>query len=254
MGNGVLRTSPGGKGFFVLQVRELTDAQAGDLHIWNTLNEATVAMAVYESAIDNLDRKGLIDRNRVGITGFSRSFWYVTYTLTHSRHRFAAAALADGVDFGYFQYMTLTPWFFLTTFEAINGAPPFGKGLRTWLKRSSAFLMDRIETPIRIQTLYPESLFSDWHWYLGLSPLAKPVEMIYIPGGTHILEKPWERMTSQQGNVDWFCFWLKAKKIRTKQKPSNISAGASCVIFMRKARLGGSKLTSHSRISCAESC
>ena len=89
-----------GRGFFVLQIRELTDAQALDLHVWNTLNEATVAMSVYESAIDHLDHRGLIDRNRVGITGFSRSLWYVTYTLTHSRHRFAAAALADGVDFG----------------------------------------------------------------------------------------------------------------------------------------------------------
>jgi len=32
--------------------------------------------------------------------------------------------------------------------------------------------------------------------------------MIYIPHGTHILEKPWERAVSQQGTVDWFDFWL----------------------------------------------
>jgi hypothetical protein len=36
--------------------------------------------------------------------------------------------------------------------------------------------------------------------------------MIYIPEGTHILEKPWERTTSQQGNVDWFCFWIKGEE------------------------------------------
>jgi hypothetical protein len=201
-----------GKGFFVLQVGELTDGEAVDWHIVETINEATGAMAMYESAIDNLDRKGLIDRNRVGITGFSRSFWYVTYTLTHSKHPFAAAALADGVDFSYFQYMTSSPSPMLDDFEGINGAPPFGKGLRTWLERSPAFLMDKIETPLRIQTLYPESLLADWHWYLGLSRLGKPVEMIYIPGGTHILEKPWERLTSQQGNVDWFSFWLKGEE------------------------------------------
>ena len=62
-------------------------------------------MALYESAIDYLDRRGLIDRNRVGIMGFSRTFWYVTYTLTHSKHHFAAAAIADGLDYSYFQYM-----------------------------------------------------------------------------------------------------------------------------------------------------
>ena len=36
--------------------------------------------------------------------------------------------------------------------------------------------------------------------------------MIYIPDGTHVLEKPWDRMISQQGNVDWFCFWLEGKE------------------------------------------
>jgi hypothetical protein len=201
-----------GKGFFVLQVNELTDSEAVDWHVAETMNETKIAMAVYDSAIDYLDHKGLIDRSRVGITGFSRSFWYVTYTLTHSKHSFAAGALADGVDFSYFQYMTLSPSPLLTNFEGINGAPPFGKGLRTWLKRSPAFLMDKVETPLRIQTLNPQSLLTDWHWYLGLSRLGRPVEMIYIPGGTHILEKPWERMTSQQGNVDWFCFWLKGEE------------------------------------------
>ena len=65
-------------------------------------------MAVYDGAIDFLDRKGLIDRDRIGITGFSRTYLYVTYTLTHSKHHFAAAAIADGVDYSYFQYMLVS--------------------------------------------------------------------------------------------------------------------------------------------------
>jgi hypothetical protein len=72
--------------------------------------------------------------------------------------------------------------------------------------------MDKIETPIRIQALDQGSVLQNWHWFSGLSQLGKPVEMIYIPDGTHILEKPWERMISQQGNVDWFCFWLKGEE------------------------------------------
>jgi len=39
--------------------------------------------------------------------------------------------------------------------------------------------------------------------------LRKPVELVYLPEGEHILEKPWERLISQQGNVDWFRFWLQ---------------------------------------------
>jgi dipeptidyl aminopeptidase/acylaminoacyl peptidase len=199
-----------GKGFFVLQVGELTKRELLDWHIVETFNEATLAMAAYDGAIDDLDRKGLIDRNRVGIIGFSRTLWYVVYTLAHSKHTFAAAAVVDGVDFSYFQYMLSSVGD--AEFERVHGGPPFGEKLSQWLRQSPEFLMDKIETPLRIQTLNPDSLLSDWHWYTGLSLLGKPVEMIYIPDGTHILEKPWERMTSQQGDVDWFCFWLKGEE------------------------------------------
>ena len=197
-----------GKGFFVLQVPD------PDWHLVETPKEAPAAMAVYDGAIDLLDRKGLIDRHCIGITGFSRTYLYVTYTLTHSKHHFAAADIADGIDYSYFQYMlgANADQTRAAEFDSLNGAPPFGKGLLRWLKVSPAFLMDKIETPVRIQTLYPASLLGDWHWFSGLITLGKPVEMIYIPGGAHILEKPWDRMISQQGNVDWFCFWLKGEE------------------------------------------
>lgn len=192
-----------GRGFIVLQVSD------PDWRLWETPKEAPSAMSSYEGAIDYLDRRGLIDRNRVGIIGFSRTYWYVTYTLTHSKHHIAAATLADGIDYGYFQYMAFANQRLSDSFEQVNGAAPVEKGLRKWLRNSPSFLMDKIETPLQIQTLGPTSLLSDWDWYSGLSRLRKPVELIYIPEGTHILEKPWDRIISQQGNVDWFCFWLK---------------------------------------------
>ena len=199
-----------GKGFFVLQVNDIPF----DLHLMETPKEAPAAMAVYDGAIDLLDRRGLIDRDHIGITGFSRTYWYVTYALTHSKHHFAAADIADGVDYSYFQYMVISNFYqtWASEFDKTNGSPPFGKGLLKWLKVSPAFLMDKIEAPLRIQTLYPASLLSDWDWFSGLTALGKPVEMIYLPEGTHILEKPWDRMVSQQGNVDWFCFWLKGEE------------------------------------------
>jgi|SRR5215469_11771759 len=38
------------------------------------------------------------------------------------------------------------------------------------------------------------------------------VDFLYLPNASHLLVKPWERMTWQQGNVDWFCFWLKGER------------------------------------------
>jgi hypothetical protein len=48
--------------------------------------------------------------------------------------------------------------------------------------------------------------------------MEKPVELIYLPDAVHILVKPWERLTSQQGNVDWFCFWLKGEEDEDPKK------------------------------------
>jgi len=202
------------KGLFVVQVPD------PDPLLLVTPKEASTAMAAYEGVIDYLDRRGLIDRRRVGITGFSRTVWYVTYTLTHSKDHFAVAALADGVDYSYFQYMAFSNALpgLAGEFEQVYRGSPFGKTLRRWLTQSPAFLMNRVETPIRFQALGPDSVLFDWHWYSGLSRLGKPVEMIYIPEGTHVLEKPWDRMTSQQGDVDWFCFWLKHEEDPNPEK------------------------------------
>src|SRR5208337_870428 len=71
----------------------------------NTPGEAPRQMAGYEGAIDYLDERGLIDRNHVGIIGFSRTVSYVSYTLTHSKYQFTAATLADGFDAGYVNFM-----------------------------------------------------------------------------------------------------------------------------------------------------
>lgn len=196
-----------GKGYFVLQADDI------DLQLLDTPKEVPHAMATYESAIEYLARRGLIDRNLVGIIGFSRTIVYVGYTITHSKHHFAAAVIADS-ETGFSAYMLLgnaVPAA-VAEVERQYGGPPFGKGLRRWLKIGPDFLMDRVETPLRVQALAPSSLLGEWPWLTGLSRLNKPVEMLYIPEGAHILEKPWDRIASQQGDVDWFDFWLKGEE------------------------------------------
>jgi len=72
--------------------------------------------------------------------------------------------------------------------------------------------MDQVQAPVRIQAIGPISLLQEWNWFSGLFGLGKPVEMVYLPDGTHLLEKPWEQMVSEQGDVDWFCFWLRGEE------------------------------------------
>jgi dipeptidyl aminopeptidase/acylaminoacyl peptidase len=202
-----------GKDIMVLQADEgYTDT--------GTSGEMTREVSTIEGAIDYLNEKGLIDRERVGVIGFSRTCMFVTYALAHSKYHFAAASVTDGVDAGYFQYMVSVNSFpaVLQEYEAINGGMPFGEGLKVWMSRSPSFSADNVRTPLRITALNPPSILSEWEWFAALLRLGKPVDMVVIQDGEHILQKPWDRMISQQGNVDWFCFWLKAEEDPDPQK------------------------------------
>jgi hypothetical protein len=196
------------KGIVVLQMNDIFYDSL------DTPQETERVMGAYERAIEYLDQKGIIDRSRVGIVGFSRTCLYVKYTLTHSNQHFAAAVAADGFDGGYLQYFGYgnEASSFDSDEESVIGAPPFGDGLLLWLKRSPGFLVDKVQTPLQIQALGSNSLLGQWEWFLGLKRLGKPVDFIYLPTGAHILLKPWDRMVSQEGSVDWFCFWLKGEE------------------------------------------
>jgi dipeptidyl aminopeptidase/acylaminoacyl peptidase len=168
-------------------------------------------MLSYEGAIDYLDEQGLVDRDRIGIIGFSRTACFVGYALTHSKYRFAAATLVDGISCGYFEEIAIPgeAW----DINNINGgASPFGKGLVTWLKNSPTFNLDKVRTPVRLVAHGDGSVLSAWEWYAGLSLQKKPVDLVLIPGAIHIGAKLYERMLAQQGVVDWFSFWLKGEE------------------------------------------
>jgi hypothetical protein len=179
-----------------------------------TPQEAPRAMEEIEGAIDHLDSLGLIDRQRVGLIGFSRTCYHVLYTLTHSTYSFAAAALTDGVDFSYLQYVLSQNALreagsTMDEFGAINGGLPWGKSLATWLERAPGFNLDRVATPLRVEAIGLGSVLAEWEPFAGLLLQRKPVELYVIPEGDHILVKPWERLASSGGNADWFRYWLK---------------------------------------------
>ncbi len=175
-------------------------------------DEAPREVATYEGAIDYLDHRGLIDRGRVGIMGFSRSCFFVKFALSHSRYRFTAASVTDGFDAGYFQYVLFSNLDPSDDFEKLNGGHPWGDGLKSWSEQSPGFNAYKVKTPLRIVALNPPSLLGEWEWFALLKRMGKPVEMIYLEDGKHEIVKPWDRLISQQGNEQWFRFWLTGEE------------------------------------------
>jgi len=129
----------------------------------------------------------------------------------------AEGAGADGFDGGYLQYL-VNPYA-KREWMTVNGGDPFGATFDLWRERSPSFTVDRLRTPIRLEGYGGiASVIGNWEWYAKLVLLDRPADLIYLPDGTHLLVKPWERLTSQQGNVDWFCFWLKGEVDRDAGK------------------------------------
>jgi len=168
----------------------------------------------FESGIDLLVSKGLIDPMRVGIIGFSRTCYHVEEALIKDPMRFAAATIADGVDESYMNYLfdagrsTQVP-----EQQVIYGAKPFGQGLKTWIESAPGFNLDKVDVPVRVEAASGiGAVMEEWEIYSSLYLQGKPVELIYFPDGAHPLVKPLERLASEQGNVDWFRFWLKGEE------------------------------------------
>jgi dipeptidyl aminopeptidase/acylaminoacyl peptidase len=174
--------------------------------------EAQDQIAGYESAVERLAADGLIDSEKVGIIGFSRTCYYVESALIKDPKLFVAATIADGVDESYMNYLLFGAGRSHDEGEQIYGSTPFGDGLKIWIEHAPGFHLDRIETPLRIEAIGPASILQEWEIYASLVKQEKTVDLIYLPDGQHILQKPLERLASQQGNVDWFRFWLKSEE------------------------------------------
>jgi dipeptidyl aminopeptidase/acylaminoacyl peptidase len=186
-------------GFLVLQARGCP--------IRHTPEEGPCQVAAYEAAVKQLVADGLVDVDRIGIVGFSRTCYYTLEGITTSKIHFGAASITEGIDMGYVQFM-LTDKTYSPDFVSVIGTAPFGDGLQQWLQRSPEFNMYKVKTPLLIVGVGKTGILSEWGPYSALWHLGKPVDLILLKEGTHPLTNPAQRMVSQGSTVDWMRFWL----------------------------------------------
>jgi dienelactone hydrolase len=177
------------------------------------------------SAIASLVKAGRVDPKRVGIIGWSSTGEAVLNLLTFSKLQIRAATIADGDENSLFSY-TVTYGFMDVTWqhkEGINQGVPYGAELQKWISNDPALHTDCVRSALRIES-YGQSVKNNWDLYALLRRQYKPVEMIAMPAGGHALMTPSERMTSLQGNVDWYRFWLKGERRNAPAFPQEADA------------------------------
>ncbi|WP_446742015.1 alpha/beta hydrolase family protein [Silvibacterium acidisoli] len=137
-------------GMMVLQVEDRRDRSSRPV-----CEEAASFADGSAAAIKELAAEGLIDPEKVGIIGFSRTSWYVETTLERYPDLFKAATLIDGIDQGYESYLLLCPNVpsCKNNHEAADGGSPFGANLPHWLDAAPSFNLNQVHTPLRVEAI-----------------------------------------------------------------------------------------------------
>lgn len=183
------------------------------------IGEAAFHMDVYDSAVRALEKRGLVDADRVGIIGFSLTGWYVQFALAHSAIHYRAATTTDNVMYSMGTYWYVHRDGMMDQYDHLYGGPPYGETFKNWKAFSVSFNLDKIRTPLMMEEMGyghpydtsapPANLATAYEVFAGLSRLGKPVELYYYPNELHLPDHPRARLASLRRNIDWYRFWLQ---------------------------------------------
>jgi dipeptidyl aminopeptidase/acylaminoacyl peptidase len=203
-------------GFAVLSVERTRPVAAGIARTGAQLMRMSTAhFAERRRVLDSLlagVRKatalGVIDRNRIGITGLSDGAATVEYALVNSK-LFRAAAMSSCCDDPSTAMFAAGPGYAEFLMDA--GFPPPGTGQEFWRHYSLAANAKRIRTPILLQVTDDEFRFA-LETFGTLKAQHAPIEMYVFANEFHQKWHPAHRLATYQRAIDWFDFWLNGRE------------------------------------------
>jgi prolyl oligopeptidase family protein len=165
--------------------------------------EKARAQEALEAAITYLDRRGVIDPKRVGITGLSFGAEMVSYAIMRMPQ--LRAAIASGSEIGpsgVFLYgetgrASLRNW-------GLVGPSAHAR----WKDMSLALNATKVRTPLLLNVPDHE-LYGSLEPVTALEEANRAVEMHIFPNEYHIKSQPVHRLAIYQRNLDWMNFWLR---------------------------------------------
>lgn len=178
--------------------------------------EAPIMVSRIDAAISSLAARGLVDRDRVGLVGFSRTGWYAHYVVSHpGATTIRAAVVADSITGSYLEYVSDgasrpdSPNGIMQGFADTNGGQ-FWDNREAWLRHAVGFNIQNVRSPV---------LLTQSHLEAPLEIIAayritrRPFYAIAFPAGQyHQLQTPRERLESATATVDWMNFWILNKE------------------------------------------
>jgi dipeptidyl aminopeptidase/acylaminoacyl peptidase len=178
------------------------------------------AVASMEAALQDLINRGIVDRERTGIAGYSRGAEVAAYVMTQSK-MFKAASLGDGSagvnSDGYWSWGTRggPAWY-----ESLYGGSAYDSDAYVrgnYRKLSPAFRAHSFAGPLLEQSTETMASFVFERMTL-LRKSGIPVELEFYPNESHILWHPGHAAAAMQRTVEWFNYWLLGKRDPSSSK------------------------------------
>lgn len=166
------------------------------------------AFAGLDALVDLLAGRGIADRSRIGMGGFSFGSEVTMWTAANSAV-LAAASIASP------QFAPSAYWLnsvrgrdYPDLLRRVWGLGAPDEMPEQWRLLSPALHVDRIRVPLLMQLPEQESRYQI-EFYAKLSNTATPTELYVFPDEPHIKVQPRHRLAVYRRNLDWFRFWLQ---------------------------------------------
>lgn len=192
----------------------VAELNALNRHNWGEYRDFQTSM---ERVVEILDGRGIIDVQRVGLTGFSAGTRLGRWPALHS-NLFAAASFshccANSTDLSLLGFDGHARWL-------SYGRAPISAGDVESRRLPSLHLEPN---QLDIPTLFQMS-DSEYVWAIEAitalrQELGKPVDLYVFRNEGHTKAQPAHRLSVYERNLDWFDFWLRGVENQTPGRPS----------------------------------
>lgn len=185
--------------------RDFREAEIENMKEWRDRRSTFSALV---EGVRKVEKLGVVDAKRIGLTGLSDGATTAQYALVNSR-LFAAAAISSCcVDA---QAMMVYGGARLARDRRFKGyADATITKASFWRPISLALNADKIDTPLLMQ-LPDEEFLGAIDSVIALENAGKPVSLYVFPDENHTKWQPAHRLAVYTRNLDWFDFWLRDK-------------------------------------------
>ncbi len=207
------------RGFILLDVNYRGSSGYGES--FRKLNYRNLGLGDYQDVVAGIDLlvgRGLADKDRVGIMGWSQG-GYISAMCTTYGDRFKAISVGAGISSWYTYYCnTDIPVF---TRHYLGDTPWADEEI--YNRTSPINYLDRASTPTLIQHGDSDARVpyaNARELYRGLKDMGVPVELVSFTGMSHGANKPGLHRAIMKQNYAWFCHWLLGDELTDFWLPS----------------------------------